>query len=112
MKVGGVALVTNFTGEYFVSNSLHFSSGTVFTVGFVAQYVIIPLEFGTIAFSHGYPSTTKPGLLDARSIGSAAFASAVSALTDSIAARCPPAENPIIPMRSGSIRYCAAFART
>src|SRR5581483_4179235 len=105
-------LVTNRTGLYFVSNSLHFSALTPGTVALVEQYVIRSLVFGTIAFSHGYPSTTKSGLLDARSTASAAFATGAPALTDSIAARCPPAENPIIPIRCGSIPYAAAFART
>src|ERR1700761_3282455 len=105
MNVGGVVLVTNRTGEYFVSSSLHFSGGTVFTIGVVEQYVINPLVFGDIAFSHGYPNITKFGMLDALAFGSPTFTSAVSALPVSTAARCPPAENPMIPMRSGSMRY-------
>ena len=52
----------------------------------------------------------KSGRLLMRSIGSAADAFPRSNCVDAVADRCPPAENPMMPMRSGAMCHSAALA--
>ena len=47
-----------------------------------------------------------------RTVRSKAAASPASKCVPAVDARCPPAENPMIPMRSGSKRYSDAWERT
>src|SRR6266702_5369444 len=91
MNVGGVAARTLAAGLICTSNSLGVFGPTK------AQFFQSPTE----RVMTGNPSTAKSGRLLTRSTGSEALGSPESNWVSAMAVRWPPAEKPIMPIRSG-----------